>query len=137
MKTTVAAVRGECAQLQMFIGVDWAGRPAVAEEDAAGLVSGSTRREVDQRAEWMAHLRLTEEWEAERERVRREAAQTARFDVLRRGVGEPAAQSVGHDAAAAAVEQFEKKNPAPTYGGNATARNWVCGVVDKMRSAVT
>lgn len=137
MRKPLAEVRAEAEALGMFVGgQDWACRPAVTQDEAHGLVTGSSRRETDQRAEWMEHLRQTEEWEARRDQVRRDTAQATRLDVLRRGVGEPAAQTAAHEAAAAAVERFERQNPAPTYGGNATAKSWVAGVVDKMRGAV-
>lgn len=43
-KRTVDRVEAECRELDVFLGRDWCGRPAVAETDAEQLVSGEARR---------------------------------------------------------------------------------------------
>ncbi len=47
LKAPQSKVESEAGELDVFIGSDWAGRPAVSEVDAQGLVSGSLRRTQD------------------------------------------------------------------------------------------
>lgn len=132
MKTTVAVIGAECAALQLFIGEDWAQRPAISEQDAHGLVSGRLRRDLDERNRWAAHLALSEAWEADREKARRAAAEAAYLSSAQAGQGDPAAGSDARAAGLAAVEEFERANPVPTFNEEATSKNWFGRVKDAI-----
>src|SRR4051794_21977538 len=97
-KLTVAETEAEAARLQIFIGENWAGKRAMSEVDAHGLVSGATRREQDQRTEWNAHLALSEQWEKDRAAAGSTAARQARRVAHSKGLGDPVAASAAHEA---------------------------------------
>ncbi len=50
LKSTPTKVEADCHELSLFIGCDWAGRPAISVRDAHGLVSGDARRDHDHAA---------------------------------------------------------------------------------------
>lgn len=53
--TPEADVEAEARALDMFVGADWAGRPAVSVGDAAGLASGAARLEHNGRRASLSH----------------------------------------------------------------------------------
>ncbi len=122
MKNPVAQVEADCHELSLFLGCNWAGRPALSVVDAHGLVSGATRRAQDADRAWRAHLASTEEWETERERRRAGAFQEAYDAALRQGRGAPAAAAAGHEAARVAVHDFERRTPPPEFNDAAPSR---------------
>jgi len=132
MKTTVSRVEAEAHELSMFIGQDWAGRPAINVIEAATLVSGTARRDRDHDVAWRQHLADNESWESARERHRADAFAEAHDGALRRGRGAPAAASAGHEAARAAVRDFEGRTPPPEFNGKATATRWLTKTADKV-----
>ncbi len=128
MKITVPKVQANAADLDMYVGVDWAGRPAVSVIDAAAYVSGSARRDRDHDAAWRAHLAATEAWEAAREAARRTAFEGAYQASERHGRGSAIAAAAGHDVAREAVRDFERSTPVPVFGDAAPSR------LSKMKS---
>jgi len=100
-KRTVAEVEveveAECRDLGLFLGTDWAGRPAVSEVDAERLVSGSARRTREDEAAWSSHLALCQQWTARRDELVRSVQRDAELAAQRADRG-------GGDAAQAGVE---------------------------------
>ena len=47
LKNPVAQVESDCRELSLFVGSDWAGKPAVSTVDAHAYVSGAARRDHD------------------------------------------------------------------------------------------
>jgi len=137
MKRPLAQLKSDTAELQMFVGEDWAGREALSQADAAGLVSGAARRERDERAAWLDHVRRTEQWETDREQTRRDAAQAAYRVAVAHGAGDPAAAVAARDAGVQAAEEFEQSHPAPELNGAPTARNLFDGAMQKIRSVLS
>jgi hypothetical protein len=122
---TVDQVEEEARGLAIFIGEDWAGRPAMLELDAHGLVSGSLRRDADQQRAWHDHLERVETWEKDREKVREAAAIEAFRAAYGRGIAQPQAEEVGRGAGRAARDKWEKHNPAPVMPSAQPARSWL------------
>lgn len=124
MKATVTEVEAECRALGVFVGSDWAQRPAVLERDAARLVDGSERRQQAHDRAWRDHLAATEAWERDGN-----TAQQAAHDAAWRAGGGPrggqAATQAGREAAAAAVDKFERQRPLPKFQGLSTGQSWV------------
>lgn len=135
-KTTTTALRAECAALMLHVGVDWAGRPAITQQDAEGLVSGALRRQHDQDLAWRQHQTDSELWEADRARVRQQAWQDAYRVAKAGGAGDPEAGSVGRQAGIEAVETFERTTPAPQWNGQPTATGWRVRLMDTLREAI-
>src|SRR4051812_33607956 len=104
IKKSRTDIEAECRQLDLFIGEDWARRPAVSTIDASALTTGTARREHDHAIAWRAHHAATEAWEAERMAVHRAAYQAARTRVRSTGEGDPAANAAGREASREAVE---------------------------------
>lgn len=136
LKTTPARAEAQARELDVFIGQDWSGQAAVAVVDAAGMVSGATRRDRDHDVAWRQHVADSESWETARERHRADAFAEAHDDALRRGRGAPAAASVGHEAAREAVRDFERRTAPPTFNGQATSTRWLSRTADKVKEAV-
>ncbi len=136
MKTTVARIEAEARDLDVFIGQDWAGRPAVSVAEAATLVSGTARRDRDHDTAWREHLARSEAWEAAREGLRAGAFQEAHDVALRKGRGAPAAASVGHEAAREAVRDFERRTPPPEFDGKSTSTRWLTKTADKIKELI-
>jgi hypothetical protein len=134
MKATVPEVEAECRALSVFVGTDWAGRPAVLERDASRLVDGSERRDQEHRREWLAHLAQSEQWTRDRDAVQQSA-----HDAAWREAGGPRggqfASEAGRQAARTAAEAFERTHPVPTVGGQQTAQSWFRTVADKLAGA--
>lgn len=124
-KTTEPKVRAECAELGLFIGADWAGRPAVSEADARSLVSGQAREAREQDAAWRAHIDATERWTADRERARRSAAERVLEEARRQGRGGPIVDQDAAEAGREAAWAFERSSKAPTFNGAATVASWL------------
>ena len=68
-KRTIADVEAEALSLGMFLGADWAGRPAVAERDAQQLVTGEARRVREHDLAWRDFEDRSRAWEATRDAV--------------------------------------------------------------------
>lgn len=123
--STVDEVKAEAAALGMFIGVNWAHEPALSSVDAHDLVSGSARRDHDHQAAHLEWVNARQEWQTDRENVRREAYQEAFNDGRRVGVSSSLASDRGHAAAAAAVAEFEKAHPEPVFNEKPAPRSWL------------
>jgi hypothetical protein len=119
-----ATATAECTELGIFVGEDWAGRPAVAEADAHALASGQARAIRDRDAAWREHQNATEAWEADRQRAYESAAAAAHDRATRRGVGGPSAHREASEAGQLAAREFERKNRMPLYEGVASTRSW-------------
>jgi hypothetical protein len=116
MKTTATRVEAEAHELDMFIGSNWAGAPALSVVDAHAYVSGDARRGHEHAAAHRHWRTADEAWQSEREQVRRRAY-GERFDAARRrGVGDPQASSEAAGAASAAIIDYERKTPQPVFG---------------------
>jgi hypothetical protein len=74
---TVDEVKAEAAALNMFVGEDWKHQEALSAKDAFVLLDGSARRNLDRENAWHAHTAALEQWQAERENVRRQAFDAA------------------------------------------------------------
>ncbi len=137
LKTTAAAVEAEADQLDLFIGRDWANRPALSTIDAAGIVSGTARREQSHDAAWRAHTAAVEAHEADREAVRVSAFRTSYDSEMRRGLGNSASAQSGHDAARAALYDFDASHRPPTFeGSSASPASWIKARVNKVKAAI-
>ncbi len=136
MKTTVARVEAEAHSLDVYVGVDWAGRPAVSVVEAASLVSGAARRDRDHDLAWRAHLAASEAWEAAREAARRTAFQGAYDASERQGRGSPVAAVAGHEAAREAVRDFERKTAPPAFDGAETAPRLFTQMTNRIKEKV-
>lgn len=115
LRTTVAKVEEECRALDIFVGVDWAGRPAVTDVEAYALVTGDGRKQFEHNRAWQAHAREAEAWQ----RARDEAVQIASSNAYRQAslAFEPngKAQTIGHEAGREAGRRYEEQHPAPTW----------------------
>lgn len=131
MKVPVTEVEAECRALSVFVGADWARRPAIEQRDAAKIVDGSERRQQEHDRAWRDHLAATEQWERDRN-----SAQQAAHDTAWRAAGGPRggqlASQAGREAAAAAVQTYERQNPLPTFGGAATGQSWLKRAADVL-----
>jgi len=110
-KRTTAEVEAEAVELGLFLGTDWAGRVAVAEDDAHGLVGGSARRTREDEVAWRTHLDACETWTRRRDEAVRDAHDAVGADP-RSG---PEKHSAARDAATEAGRRFEAANPPPTF----------------------
>jgi len=118
LKSTPTKVEADCHELSLFVGCNWAGKPAISVTDAAG----AARRDADHAAAHGHWRAAGEAWELQREQVRQQAY-TDHFDTARRrGVGDPAASSEAAQVASAAVEGFEKSTPAPVFDDAGSSR---------------
>ncbi|MEO7980334.1 MAG: hypothetical protein ABI807_05530 [Sporichthyaceae bacterium] len=115
-KRTVAEVEAEAAELNVFVGTDWAGRPAVSEVDARQLVSGDARRVRESEAEWSSFLARCATWTLTRDELVREAQRAAELASQRDGHGGGAGATAGVEAERAAGADYETSNPPPTWG---------------------
>src|SRR5215213_8369891 len=111
----VDEVKAEATALNMFIGHDWAHREAISCREAYVLVDGSARRNQDHEAAFRAHMAALDQWQQDREAVRRQVWQEAHDSEVRRGVSSPVAADRGHAAARAAVADFERERPEPVF----------------------
>jgi len=112
----VVEVEAEAVELGLFVGQDWAGRPAIADEDAHQLVSGSARRTREDEVAWATHLDACASWTTARDNAVREAQRDTELAAQRAGRGGPAAASAGLEAARAVGREFETSTPPPQWG---------------------
>ena len=112
---TVDEVKGEAAQLGMFIGEDWRHQEALSAKDAFMLLDGSARRNLDRENAWHAHMAALEQWQGERENVRRQAFEAAWTDAVRGGYNNGPATDKGHQAAREATFAYDKAHPEPVF----------------------
>ncbi|MDP9459337.1 MAG: hypothetical protein M3Q22_03480 [Actinomycetota bacterium] len=73
-KTTAAQLEQECRALLIFVGVDWANRPAVSTTDAHNLVTGEARRRHDHETAWQQYQNDADTWARARDGAYRVAA---------------------------------------------------------------
>lgn len=125
-------IRAECAELDLFIYEDWAGRPALNEDDARGLVSGNARRTHEHWKAWGAHQAACREYESDRAAAIQKGADDAeakarrRFTLRERSPGDftpnelarGAIDGIRHEAAKHAGAQFERRHPRPEFQGS-------------------
>src|SRR5829696_9156564 len=115
LRVPISEVEAEARQLNLFVGVDWAGRPALAAVDAQRLVSGAARRDAEHAKAQSAFTVGQADWQRRREQVRLSAFQAA-FDAARsRNVPGPQAAEKGHEGARAALAEFDRANPEPRF----------------------
>jgi hypothetical protein len=125
-----AQVEKECQALGIPLGVDWSGAPAVTQEDARSLVSGSARAALNAQRE-AAELRADcKAWEAQRDAAVKAAADAASEAAQQKANADagkgyaffamPAGLTASRDASRAASEaahaagrEFELTNVAP------------------------
>src|SRR5215218_6394497 len=79
----VDEVKAEATALAMFIGLDWGHREAISCREAYVLVDGSARRNQDHDVAFRAHMAALDEWQQDRETVRRQAWQEAHDSEVR------------------------------------------------------
>lgn len=116
-KRTTVEVEDECRELGLFIGTDWAGRPAVSESDAHQIVSGEARRTREDARAWSSHLRSCEAWVAGRDEAVRGAASAHTAASAAQGRFDPDADSRARAAGVAAGREFEESTPPPLWNG--------------------
>jgi hypothetical protein len=121
----VAEIEAEASRLGIYVGTDWADRPAVAVGDAYGLASGRLARDTEHQRRHTAWVNAHQDWERDKEAVRREAFQEAYDEVRRIGRSNSEASDRGHAAGAAAVADFEAANPEPRFEQEPAARSWL------------
>jgi len=108
-KTTIAELEAECRQLIVFIGRNWADRPAVSAADAHALVTGAARRQHDHSRAWHDYAEQAEAWTKARDGAYMDATRLA---------GQKAADRV--EAGRAAAREYEQTHPMPTWVDGAT-----------------
>src|SRR5829696_6359942 len=111
----VDEVKAEATALAVFIGHDWGHREAISCREAYVLVDGSARRNQDHENLFRGYMASLDQWQQDRENVRRQAWQEAHDSEVRLGVGAPQAAQQGHEAARTAVADFERRNPEPVF----------------------
>jgi hypothetical protein len=112
---TVDEVKAEAAALNMFVGEDWKHQEALSAKDAFVLLDGSARRNMEHQNAFQTHVAALEEWQRQRENVRREAF-GAEWEVsVKRGYGNSASTDKAHAAARQAVAEYEARNPEPVF----------------------
>jgi hypothetical protein len=121
MRTTTDKLEAEAVALSMYVGEDWAGRPAVSARDAYGLRSGAARRAADDASRWEQHRRDVDAWELAREEVVTAAGQAAYDKAVRQGDGSPKAYEASQEASVAAGRAYESNNPPPSVDGQSMA----------------
>ena len=115
LRAPISEVEAEASQLNLFVGVDWAGRPALAAVDAQRLVSGAARRDAEHAKAQSAFTVGQADWQRRREEGRR-AAYQAEFDAARRrGRPGPVANEDALAAARVAEAEFDRANPEPRF----------------------
>ena len=92
-------VEREAAELGMLVKPDWQGRPSLTVDEARGLTTGETRRNLEHARAWRQHEVDTKSWIAGRSRAISDAAAKARAKAGTRPPG-----SVSQAARDAAVE---------------------------------
>lgn len=114
------AVEAEARELNMTVGQDWAGRPAVSPVEARALVTGDGRRLAERQSQWMKHQRSTAEWESARTQVVAAAQRVAYDGAVRSGKGAAEAHSFGLAAGREAGAAYERTTPRPSFDGTET-----------------
>lgn len=112
-KTTASAVEGQCAELGLFVGTDWAGRPAVEAVDAHRLVSGAARREFDNHAANVARQSAVDGWEEGRRQAYDRAAAAVYAEASAEGDSGPQMLQQAQAAGRKAAEEYERTTPQP------------------------
>jgi hypothetical protein len=112
---TVDEVRSETAALNMFVGLDWSHQEALATGDAYALVDGSARRDLEHQNAWHAWTVAMQQWQDERETLRRQAFDEAWKANVRAGHNNSPSVDLGHAAAREAVAEYEARNPEPVF----------------------
>jgi hypothetical protein len=112
---TVDEVKAEAAALNMFVGEDWRHQEALSAKDAFMLLDGSARRNLERENAWHAHMAALEQWQAERENVRRAAFNAAWEANVKHGYGSSASTDKAHAAAREATAGFDKTHPEPVF----------------------
>lgn len=129
---TAAEVETAAAELQMFVGEDWAGRSALTTTDAYALVSGTARRDRDHAAAQRAHHDRHEAWETGREAERRKVWLAAHDDARRAGYSNSTADAKGHDAARAALASYDRDHPEPTFQTPVQRPPWLTRIKSRV-----
>lgn len=122
-RTTVAKIEEEAAALSLFVGRDWGGRAALSEWDAYQLASGIARQQQESDRRWLQHREATAKWEADRRGEFLQAHAEA-FRLAGGAMAGRASDLAAQKAGDAAVAQWERRNPAPTWQGERTASWW-------------
>jgi hypothetical protein len=112
---TVDELRTEASALNMFIGEDWKHQEALSAKDAFVLLDGSARRNLDRETAWRAHNAAWEQWQTERENVRRQAFDAAWKSNVKSGWNNSPATDKAHEVAREAVAGYERSNPEPVF----------------------
>jgi len=113
----VAEVEAECAEFGHFVGVDWRGQPAVSEDDAHRIVTGSARRVREDEVAWATHLAECEQWTIRRDQLVRESQADAEIAAQRAGRGGGDAAQAGVEAGRSAGADYEAATPLPLWRG--------------------
>jgi hypothetical protein len=125
-------IRAEFTGLDLSVYEDWAGRPALTEDDARALVSGNARSTQEHRKAWEAHQAACREWESDRAAAVKRGADEAEAKARRRvALGERipgdfvpnelspgAVDGIRYEAARHAGAQFERRHPRPEFKGS-------------------
>ena len=117
-KRSVADLERECAELVVYVGVDWANRPAITAHEAHRIVTGKARRESDHDTAWRKYALDAEEWNKRRDEAVRVAAGIASRTATLAFEGPGDAQRKGAEAGREAGRKFEAENPPPLWDGS-------------------
>jgi hypothetical protein len=120
-----ADVEREALTLQLSVGEDWAGRLAMPVDDARALADGSAARAADNSEANWRYQTAVQQWQADREKIRRAAYVDAFNDARRRHYGNSIAVEAAQQSAAKAVARFEAANPEPTFEQARPRLSWL------------
>lgn len=109
-KISAAEIDFECKKLNVFVGVDWAERPAIATADAYGITTGLLRKEHEHATAWHAYREAAEQWTKARDEA---------YMAVTRVPGKTKDDKI--EAGRAAARQFEEENPPPLWEGSTTS----------------
>lgn len=113
LKTTVADVEQQCSELNVFIGVTWANRPAISQREAFEMTTGKLRADREHERRWQEYRIAAEAWVSERDATTAAAARETATLVGDSMESRKSAHDAGLKAGREAGRQFEEEHPAP------------------------
>jgi hypothetical protein len=117
-KRKAADIEAEAISLGFYIGVDWAGRPAISTSEARSIVTGDARRDREHDAAFAAHIAACAAWTRGRDKAVRDA-HADHLAAPRKGrtASDPIVQGNAKEAARDAGRAYELDTPIPLFDG--------------------
>jgi hypothetical protein len=115
-------VEAEARALSVFIGEDWAQKPAMSAADAYAIVSGAGRRNLAAAAAQDEWQQARAEWVQARVAFNQQKWQQAYDDARRQGLSNAAAGEAGHEAARDAIAVWDRSHPEPQFESPTAAK---------------